>query len=99
MHHIKKNYHEILLKDIFRVLKNKGTLFIIDLYYPLTFLNKLFTIIEEFAVGKTYHVSTDEIQNYFNDVGFENYSIRFNDKNKMKYTSLFNIKNMMINII
>ena len=92
LHHIKKNYHEILFREIFRVLKNKGVLFIIDLYYPLTFFNKLFTIIEEFAVGKTYHVSTDEIQNYLNDVGFENYSVSYIDKNKWNYAIIV-IKN------
>ena len=63
LHHIDVRYHQDVMNEMSRILKNKGVIIIIDLYYPMTVSNKLFTFFEEFAVGKTFHIHSKEIVN------------------------------------
>lgn len=85
LHHIHKDKHTVLFKEIYRVLKVNGVFFLIDLYYPMTFLNKLFTMVEEFAVGKTYHISTVMIQQFFDEVGLKDSLTYYLDKNHWNF--------------
>jgi demethylmenaquinone methyltransferase/2-methoxy-6-polyprenyl-1,4-benzoquinol methylase len=86
LHHIHEKNHRILFKEIYRILKKKGTFFMMDLYFPMTFMAKIFTLIEEFSVGKTYHKQSEKIKEILIEVGLTIELITYMGKNKWIYT-------------
>ncbi len=85
LHHIKKVEQMNVLKEIFRILKNQGEAFIIDLYFPKTFINRIFSKPEEILVGRTCHIPHNELMSKLKDAGFKNFSFNFIDKHKWRY--------------
>lgn len=85
LHHIKKTKQNTVISEIYRILKKNGELFIIDLFYPNNFFNRLFNKFEEFATGKTYHIPHYEVVNKLKGAGFHNVSSSFQDWRNYKY--------------
>ena len=92
LHHIHEKNHKLLIHEISRILKNNGTFFMLDLYYPMTFMTKIFTIIEEVALGKTYHIPSEKILEVLNELSFTIKLVTYMGKNKWIY-SIKAIKN------
>ncbi len=85
IHHIHRDEHRYIFKELCRVLKSKGSCYIIDLYYPMTFWNDLFTKFEEFAVGKTYHISAGSIINMLKTEGISKISLYYTDDKQWRF--------------
>jgi len=85
LHHIDETYHEIVLKEVYRVLKLNGQCYLFDLYYPHTFLNNLYTKIEEFSVGKTYHKPSDSFCSLLETIGFHKINRIYTDQKHWRY--------------
>ena len=92
LHHIHEKNHKLLFKEMSRILKKNGTFFMIDLHYPMTFMAKIFTIIEEFILGKTYHIPSEKILEILNELSFTIKLVTYMGKNKWIY-SIKAIKN------
>ena len=88
MHHIHKKNQKKVLEETFRVLKKKGSVFIIEVFFPLTFWNKLFCRFENFTVGKTYHLSAEMLESYLKDVGFIKVTMTYPKDHSWKYVAL-----------
>lgn len=85
LHHVKTNEQGEILKEIFRVLKKDGIAFILDLFFPKTFSNRIFNIVEEIAVGKTYHVPHDVIISKLKKIKFHDISLIYPDHRHWRY--------------
>lgn len=85
LHHIKNTEQDKVISEIYRILKRNGEIFIIDLFYPDNFFNRLFNKFEEFATGKTYHMPHFEVVLKLKDAGFVNVSSSFQDWRNYKY--------------
>jgi len=86
LHHIHEKNHRLIFQEISRILKKNGTFFMIDLYYPMTFMAKIFTIIEEFTLGKTYHKPSEKILEILNELSFTIKMVTYMGKNKWIYS-------------
>jgi ubiquinone/menaquinone biosynthesis C-methylase UbiE len=86
LHHIHKKYHKLLFQEIYRILKKNGFLLMIDLYYPMTFIAKIFTFLEELSVGKTYHIPSERVQEILNKIGFTVKLDKYKEINKWIYS-------------
>lgn len=85
MHHIHKKDQKKVLVETFRVLKKKGSVFIIEVFFPMTFWNKLFCRFENFTVGKTYHLSAEMLESYLKNVGFTDITMTYPKDHSWKY--------------
>jgi len=90
MHHIKRSEHDNVLAETYRILKKDGKILIIDKFFPNNFFNKLFNKFEEFATGKTYHISDNEFSEKLKKIGFKNISSSFQDWQNLKYLIIAN---------
>jgi len=88
LHHIHKNNQKQVLAEVFRVLKKNGRVFIIEVFFPKTFFNKLFCTLENLAVGKTYHIPAEELKINLSDVGFNNIEMTYPKEHSWKYIAL-----------
>jgi ubiquinone/menaquinone biosynthesis C-methylase UbiE len=86
LHHIDRSNHQLLFNELYRILKNNGVIFIMDLYYPMNFLNTVYTLFEELACGKTFHISYQNCMVNIEMAGFIDPHITFLGKNKWTYT-------------
>jgi len=85
LHHIDKSEQTSTLLESYRILKNNGEIFILDLFFPPTFSNRVFNKFEEIAVGKTYHISHKQVLSILEKIGFKDVSFTFPDRRKWKY--------------
>ncbi|UCD13946.1 MAG: class I SAM-dependent methyltransferase [Thermoplasmatales archaeon] len=85
LHHMKKTEQDNVLKETFRVLKNQGEAFIMDLFFPKGFFNSIFKKFEEIAVGKTYHLPHNEVMAKLKNIGFHDISLAFPDERHWRY--------------
>ena len=85
LHHIDTDYHINVLEEIYRILKTRGSCYLFDLYYPSTFLNSLYTRIEEFSVGKTYHIPSESLCSLLRTIGFQNITTTYTDQKRWRY--------------
>ena len=88
LHHIHRNKQKEVLAEVFRTLKKNGRLFIIEVFFPKTFFNRLFCMLENLAVGKTYHLSADKLESYLKDVGFTRVAMTYPKEHSWKYVAL-----------
>jgi len=88
LHHIHKKYQKKVLAETFRVLKKKGNVFIIEVFFPMTFWNKLFCRFEKFTVGKTYHLTAEMLESYLKDVGFRKVTMTYPTDHSWKYVAV-----------
>jgi len=88
LHHIHRNKQKEVLAEAFRALKKNGRLFIIEVFFPKTFFNRLFCTLENLAVGKTYHLSAEQLESYLKDVGFTRVAMTYPKEHSWKYVAL-----------
>lgn len=88
LHHIHRNKQKEVLAEVFRTLKKNGRLFIIEVFFPKTFFNRLFCTLENLAVGKTYHLPADKLKSYLKDVGFTRVAMTYPKEHSWKYVAL-----------
>lgn len=88
IHHIYKNKQYLALREVFRILKKRGRILIIDIWFPNTFLSNLFIKLEKLLVGKTFHLNPDEIKCLLKDAGFQEVEVFSSKKNQYRYITL-----------
>ncbi len=88
VHHIDEAEQQIALREVFRILKKQGRLFIIEIWYPNTFLSNLFIKIEKILVGKTHHITADKMQIAIQDAGFHHVKVFFPKKYPSRYVTI-----------
>ena len=88
LHHIHKKDQKKVLAETFRVLKKNGSVFIIEVFFPMTFWNKLFCRFENFTVGKTYHLSAEILESHLKNVGFKEITMRYPEEHSWKYVAV-----------
>jgi len=88
LHHIHRNKQKEVLAEVFRILKKNGRLFIIEAFFPKTFFNRLFCVIENLAVGKTYHLSAEQLESYLKNVGFTRVAMTYPKDHSWKYVAV-----------
>lgn len=75
LHHIDKKFQKQTLSQIYKILKNEGKLFIIDIYPKdkglMKIIISIFSKFEEFLTGKIYHISPDDLKLKLKDTGFK----------------------------
>lgn len=87
VHHIYETKQRVALREVFRILKKQGRIFIIEICHPNTFLSNLFIKIEKILVGKTHHLTADKMQLAIQDVGFHEIKVFFPKKYPYRYVT------------
>jgi len=87
LHHIYETKQQVVLREVFRILKKQGRIFIIEIWYPNTFLSNLFIKIEKILVGKTHHLTHDKMQLAIQDAGFHEVKVFFPKKYPYRYVT------------
>jgi ubiquinone/menaquinone biosynthesis C-methylase UbiE len=85
MHHIPVSKQQIALREVCRILKRQGRIFIIDIWFPNTFLSNLFVKMEKLLVGNTHHLIPDVMKQMVQDAGFQNVDVFPSKKNQYRY--------------
>jgi ubiquinone/menaquinone biosynthesis C-methylase UbiE len=85
MHHIPQARQQRALNEVFRILKRQGRIFIVDIWFPNTFLSNLFVITEKLLVGKTTHLTAETMERAVQDAGFHDIQVLFPKKNPYRY--------------
>lgn len=88
IHHIDEIKQQFALSEVFRILKKQGRIFIIDIWFPNTFLSNLFVKIEKMLVGKTSHLTPDAMKRMVQDIGFQDVDVFSTKKNQYRYITL-----------
>jgi ubiquinone/menaquinone biosynthesis C-methylase UbiE len=88
IHHINEGKQQLALREVFRILKKQGRIFIIDIWFPNTFLSNLFVITEKLLVGKTSHLTPDAMKRMVQDIGFQDVDVFSTKKNQYRYITL-----------
>jgi ubiquinone/menaquinone biosynthesis C-methylase UbiE len=87
VHHIYETKQQVALREVFRILKKQGRIFIIEIWYPNTFFFNLFIKIEKILVGKTHHLTADKMQLAIQDMGFHAIKVFFPKKYPYRYVT------------
>jgi ubiquinone/menaquinone biosynthesis C-methylase UbiE len=88
IHHIPKDKQQDALCEVFRILKKQGRIFIIEIWFPNTFLSNLFVKIEKLLVGKTSHLTADAMKQAVQDVGFHDIEVFLPKKYPFRYVTI-----------
>jgi ubiquinone/menaquinone biosynthesis C-methylase UbiE len=88
IHHIDEIKQRFALSEVFRILKKNGRIFIIDIWFPNTFLSNLFVKIEKMLVGKTSHLTPDAMKRTVKDAGFRDVDVFSSKKYQYRYITL-----------
>ena len=87
VHHIYETKQQVVLREVFRILKKQGRIFIIEISHPNTFFSNLFIKIEKILVGKTHHLTADKMQLAIQDTGFHEIKVFFPKKYPYRYVT------------
>ena len=87
VHHIYETKQQVVLREVFRILKKQGRIFIIEISHPNTFFSNLFIKIEKILVGKTHHLTADKMQLAIQDAGFHEIKVFFPKKYPSRYVT------------
>jgi ubiquinone/menaquinone biosynthesis C-methylase UbiE len=88
IHHIPKDKQQEALREVFRILKKQGRIFIIEIWFPNTFFPNLFVKIEKLLVGKTSHLTADSMKQAVQDAGFHDIEEFFPKKYPFRYVTI-----------
>jgi len=88
LHHVYETKQQVALREVFRILKKQGRIFIIEIWYPNTFLSNLFVKIEKILVGKTHHLTADKMQLAIQDAGFHEIKVFSPKKYPYRYVTI-----------
>ena len=87
LHHVYETKQQVALREVFRILKKQGRIFIIEIWHPNTFLSNLFVKIEKILVGNTYHFTPDKMQLAIQEAGFHEIKVIFPKKYPYRYVT------------
>ncbi|VVB61649.1 Ubiquinone/menaquinone biosynthesis C-methyltransferase UbiE [uncultured archaeon] len=87
IHHISEAKQQVVLREVFRILKKQGRIFILEISHPNTFFSNLFIKTENILVGKTYHLTADKMQLAVQDAGFHEIKVFFPKKYPYRYVT------------
>jgi ubiquinone/menaquinone biosynthesis C-methylase UbiE len=88
VHHIPQEKQQVALREVFRILKKQGRIFIIEIWFPNTFLSNLFVKIEKLLVGKTAHLTSDAMKQEVQKAGFNDINVFFPKKYPYRYVTI-----------
>jgi ubiquinone/menaquinone biosynthesis C-methylase UbiE len=88
VHHIPKEKQQASLREVFRILKKQGRIFIIEIYFPNTFFSNLFVKIETLLVGKTAHLTANAMKQEVQKAGFHAINVFFPKKYPYRYVTI-----------
>ena len=88
LHHIPTAYQQHVIDECFRVVIPSGRVFVIEVFFPQTFWNKVFSTIEDFFVGKTDHIAAETLHSYLTAGGFENIMMTNPQDHSWKYVAI-----------
>lgn len=88
LHHIYENKQQVVLHEVFRILKKQGRIFVIEIWHPDTFLSNLFVKIEKILVGKTQHLIPNKMQLAIQGAGFHDTKVFFPKKYPYRYVTI-----------
>jgi ubiquinone/menaquinone biosynthesis C-methylase UbiE len=88
MHHIDETKQQLALREVFRILKKQGRIFIIEIWFPNTFLLNTFMKIEKILVGKTFHLTADTMKRMVQDAGFRDINVFFPENYPYRYVTI-----------
>jgi ubiquinone/menaquinone biosynthesis C-methylase UbiE len=88
IHHIDETKQSLALREVFRILKKQGRIFIIEIWFPDTFLSNFFTTVEKLLVGKTFHLTAEDMKQVVQDAGFHDITVFFPKKNPYRYVTI-----------
>ena len=87
IHHIDETKQQVVMREVFRILKKQGRIFIIEISHPNTFFSNLFIKIEKILVGKTYHLTADKMQRITQEAGFHKIKVFSPKKYPYRYVT------------
>jgi ubiquinone/menaquinone biosynthesis C-methylase UbiE len=87
IHHISEIKQQVVLQEIFRILKKQGRIFILEISHPNTFFSNLFIKTEKILVGKTYHLTADKMEHEVQNAGFHEIKVFFPKKYPYRYVT------------
>jgi ubiquinone/menaquinone biosynthesis C-methylase UbiE len=87
LHHVYETKQQVALREVFRILKKQGRIFIIEIWHPNTFLSNLFVKIEKILVGNTHHFTPDKMQLAIQEAGFHEIKVFFPKKYLYRYVT------------
>jgi ubiquinone/menaquinone biosynthesis C-methylase UbiE len=87
LHHVYETKQQVALREVFRILKKQGRIFIIEIWHPNTFLSNLFVKIEKILVGNTHHFIPDKMQLAIQEAGFHEIKVIFPKKYPYRYVT------------
>lgn len=87
IHHIDETKQQAVMREVFRILKKQGRIFIIEISHPNTFFSNLFIKIEKILVGKTYHLTADKMQRITQAAGFHEIKVFSPKKYPYRYVT------------
>jgi len=85
VHHIDEPKQQVALREVFRILKKQGRVFIMEMWYPNTFSSNLFIKIEKLLVGKTHHLTANEMKQKVQEAGFHEVQVFLPKKYPYRY--------------
>jgi len=88
LHHIPREYHKLVLEEIYRILKTQGQLFIIEVQPNTSNIQKIFLKLEELITGATYHLNTKQLKKQLKTCGFNLDNIISPSDHNWKYVVL-----------
>ena len=88
LHHVDAQSQKKMISEVLRILNKGGQVFIIEVFFPQSFLNTLFAQFESFLVGKTYHLSPEMLKKLLELAGFASVELFFPKKHSLKYVVL-----------
>jgi ubiquinone/menaquinone biosynthesis C-methylase UbiE len=87
LHHLKREKQNRALQEANRILKDKGTLFIIEPWFPKKIIPQLFKKIERIITGETYHIKPEDLEKTLEKVGFQTINMIFPKDHDWKYAA------------
>jgi ubiquinone/menaquinone biosynthesis C-methylase UbiE len=88
LHHVDAQSQRRMVAEVMRILKKDGVVFIIEVFFPHRFFNTLFARFESFLVGKTYHLSPENLKNLLDSAGFASVDLFLPKNHSWKYVVL-----------
>ncbi len=70
LHHISQEYHKTVLDEIYRILKTQGQLFIIEVQPDTGHIQNIFSKLEQFITGPTYHLNAKQLKKRLETCGY-----------------------------
>ena len=88
LHHILEEHHKLVLDEIYRILKDQGQLFIIEVQPNTGRIQNIFSKLEQLITGATYHLNAKQLKKNLETCGYTVDSIVSPSDHSWKYVVL-----------